>query len=138
MTLGALVHDFGHILQKIDYAKPLSQLTPEDLVVFKQHPMIGAQKIKDLRHFDQTVVQIILEHEETMDGSGYPHKLSGNKINIFSMIVGTANAFDRMMTFENRTPADAMKNLMIDKVGQYPLDYLKTLKVILAEQGLMT
>ena len=88
------------------------------------------------KHFDQTVIQIIFEHEELINGTGFPQGLSESKISRDALIVGVANAFDRAMSIEGRSAADAMKHLIVAKMGLYPLGHLNALKEVLKEQGI--
>lgn len=133
LTLGSMLHDLSHYQTGIPYQLPLSQMTGEQLTRYKQHPLDGARMVKDLNHFDQHVTQIILEHEELIDGSGFPHGLSEKKCNPLSVIVATANAYDRMVTFEHCKPQDTVKRLVVERIGRYPLDQLNALKAIVSE-----
>jgi len=49
------------------------------------------------------------------------------------VIVATANAYDRMVTFEHCKPQDAVKRLVVERIGRYPLEQLNALKAIVHE-----
>lgn len=127
VALGALLHDFDHFHSGLNLARPLSQFSPDDLAKYKMHPQNGANAVKDKRHFDPLVLKIILQHEELIDGSGFPNKLREKDIDPGAIIVGSANALDRLITFEGVPRAQAPKELMVKRVGHYPLDYIRTL-----------
>jgi HD-GYP domain-containing protein (c-di-GMP phosphodiesterase class II) len=69
-----------------------------------------------------------------MDGSGFPKKLTGDDVDPMVLVVGAANAYDRFTTFQGLNPKGALKALLIDKVGAYPLKDLQTLQNILKSQ----
>jgi HD-GYP domain-containing protein (c-di-GMP phosphodiesterase class II) len=127
LTLGGLLHDYGHFESLLSLNKPLHQFSAADLKTYKQHPMEGGLKVRDKKHFDQTVINIIAQHEECINGSGFPLGLSESKIDPLAVIVGTANALDRLITFEGVKNADAVKTLMVNSVGKYPLTQIQML-----------
>lgn len=131
LTLGALLHDIGHHETTINVTQPLKNLSAEELTVYKQHPLKGAERVKDKNHFDQQVITIINEHEEHLDGTGFPKGTKENQLDPLSIIVGSCNAVDRMITFEGVSKADAPKKMMIEKVGMHPLNHIQLLSEIL-------
>lgn len=137
LSLGCLLHDMGHLHHAVEYRRPLSELTADEMQVFKDHPKVGAEVTKDKQHFDQKVINIIMQHEEMLDGSGFPQRLTDKKIDRMALICGAANKYDRLVTFENMEAKDAIKKLMIDNVGRYPLEYLNALKAVLKEKSLI-
>lgn len=128
MALGALLHDFGHAKSTMPLLKPLSDFDAKGKIEYMKHAMGGAESVRIHRHFDEVVVKIIAEHEELIDGSGYPNKLTEKKSDPLSVIVSTANAFDRMMLNEKLARADASKKFTMDRVGLHPLEHFKLLK----------
>lgn len=130
MTLGALLHDYGHFDSTLNLARPLSTFSKEELTIYREHPSIGAKKVQDKKHFDQTVINIINQHEERINGSG-PLGLSEKQQDPLAIIVATANSLDRLMTYEGVAKDEAAKKLMIDHMGLHPLDQMKFLGEIL-------
>lgn len=133
LALGALLHDFGHYELNSNLSLADKDRKPDDIRVYRTHPRVGSEKVKDEKHFDQQVLKIIYEHEECIDGSGYPRKLSENKLDPLSVIVSTANALDRFISFEGVPRAEAAKKLMLEKVGKHPLNQIQILGTILKE-----
>lgn len=131
VALGALIHDLGHHISGQNIARPLKDFSAEELKIYHEHPAVGASKLREVKHIDLQVAQIILEHEETIDGSGFPGKLTESKVNPLSVYVQSANLFDRMMTFEGIPRPDIVRRLMTDAIGRYPLEHLNAIKTIL-------
>lgn len=132
LTLGGLLHDFEHFHSGVNIARPLSDFSADDLKVYKEHPQKGGQRVQDKKHFDQTVINIIVQHEEFIDGQGYPNGLTEAKMDPLSVVCATANALDRMVAFEGVAKTEAAKKLMINSVGKYPLKYIQLLGEIMS------
>lgn len=130
MTLGALLHDYGHFESTLNLARPLASFSKEELAIYKEHPSVGAKKVQDKKHFDQTVINIINQHEERINGTG-PLGLSEKQQDPLAIIVATANSLDRLMTYEGVPRAEAAKKLMIDHMGLHPLNQMQLLGEIL-------
>jgi putative nucleotidyltransferase with HDIG domain len=131
LAMGALLHDFGHIEMPLQLARPLADFTQEEIALYRRHAQNGADQVQDKKHFDQNVVNIIAQHEECTDGSGFPKGARESEIDPLAIIVGTANALDRLMTFEQVPRATAVKKLMIEQVGKHPLNQIQFLGEIL-------
>ena len=100
--------------------------------IYLGHSTEGAKRLKDLRHMDLHVTQIIVEHEERIDGSGFPSGLTGPTMNPLSLFVQSANLFDRLVTFEKLKPEGAIKKLFTEHIGRHPLEHLNALKSIVS------
>lgn len=127
LTLGSLLHDFGHYNSPVNLARPLKDFSPAELAAYKTHPSQGAESLKNKKHFDTTVLTIIAEHEEFIDGKGFPRGLTESKLDPLSVITATANALDRLVTFEGVPKKEAAKKLMITAVGRHPLNHIQIL-----------
>lgn len=134
LTLGALVHDIGHVETGWDIKVDPTTVKGEDRKKYERHPSVGADLVKSMRHFDTTVINIILEHEEMINGQGFPNKLTEKKLDPASIIVATCNALDRYVRYQKLTPQEAGKKLLIEMVGRYPLNYIQALQKVTAEQ----
>lgn len=127
VALGGLLHDFDHTHNGLHINRPLSQFSKDEIKAYQEHPANGAKTIMDKRHVDQLIVNIILQHEERIDGSGFPNGYREKDIEPGAVIVGIANALDRLITFEGMSRPEACKHMMINQLGLYPLDYIRFL-----------
>ncbi|MFN7727788.1 MAG: HD-GYP domain-containing protein [Bdellovibrio sp.] len=131
LTLGALLHDFEHFHSGLDIARPLSQMSEDEHLIYKEHPILGGRKVQTKKHFDKTVLSIIVQHEEYIDGKGWPQGLKESQMDPLSVIVASANAVDRLLTFEGVPRKEVAKRLMLSSLGRYPLQHLQMLGDIL-------
>ncbi|MBR1470526.1 MAG: HD-GYP domain-containing protein [Lachnospiraceae bacterium] len=94
-TACGMLHDIGKL--KIDDAiiKKPGKLTDEEYRAIKSHPVEG-YRILQPQNIDMHIKLSALEHHEKCDGSGYPMRLTGNKIDYFAKMVAIADVYDAM------------------------------------------
>lgn len=127
LALGGLIHDIEHFKSAVDVCRPLAELNPEELKYYQFHPSEGAWKLQNLKHVDPQVLKIISQHEEYVDGNGFPNQLKMNELDPLSIFVAGANALDRMIAFEGIPKAEAGKKFLVQMLGRYPLEHMKAL-----------
>lgn len=93
-TIGS-IHDIGKIaIPEAILHKP-ARLTDEEYTIMKTHSEIGYNILKSTTEFI-TIAPIVLHHHERWDGNGYPSKLKGEDIPLFSRIISVADAYEAM------------------------------------------
>ncbi len=136
LALGCLLHDVGHAHSPgSGFGLSLKTLNAEQLKLYREHTMTGVRAVQELVHFDQHVVKIILEHEEHIDGSGYPKGLKEKQMHAYPVIAATANAFVHLVETEGESFPTAMKRLVVEKIGRHPLTHINALKAIVQTLG---
>jgi len=135
LGMGALLHDIGKTKLNIDPKKEIGTYSEAEMIELKKHPEAGAELMSKGGFVDKDVLTYILQHEEHVNGSGYPKQLRGSQIAPFTQFISLANTYDRYITFFKMTPKEAMKKITIEKVGLYNLDQIENLKKLLIEQG---
>jgi putative two-component system response regulator len=122
LRYGAILHDIGKIHVRESILSKTGKLTEGEWVEIRQHPVIGAELIKDIPYL-APAIPIILHHHERWDGTGYPYKLKGEKIPIEARIVAVADGFDAMTTERPYHPAlslpDAYREIRRCSGSQY-------------------
>lgn len=92
---GALLHDIGKIgIPDAVLLKP-DRLTAQEWQVMRKHPEIGYRFLKN-SDFLKTAAGIVLSHHESFDGTGYPHHLRGEEIDIGARIFSVIDSYDAM------------------------------------------
>lgn len=130
LTMGSYLHDLGHSEADTGFGKDLNTMAPDQKQLYLAHPRIGAELAQGKKHFHQEVIDIIMQHEEREDGSGFPLGLGSNKINKLAKIVGVCNTWDHLVTFEGFPVAEAAKKMTLEYLGKYPLDHIQALQAI--------
>jgi HD-GYP domain-containing protein (c-di-GMP phosphodiesterase class II) len=94
------------------------------------HPLHTNKIVIQELHYPTEVGIIVLQHHERWDGGGYPHRISGDQIDLGARIVSVADAFEAMVSqkpYRNSIVGyQAMKNLMADNSRRFDPDILKT------------
>ena len=88
-------------------------------MIIECHPQLGYIVLKNLG-FNDNVTDIVHYHHERLDASGYPERLSGNKINICTQIVSIADVFDALTTkrvYHQKRSADQAFEIMKQQKG---------------------
>jgi HD-GYP domain-containing protein (c-di-GMP phosphodiesterase class II) len=111
---GALLHNIGYL--DIDDSLDIDVLDREslcgpELYEFQNYPMYGYNALKDTS-IGLQVKQIIFQHQEYLDGSGYPNGLSGMNIFPLARIVCFASDFARLIAKDHLSPALGVKKLI--------------------------
>ncbi len=98
VAMGALLHDVGlkFIPEKIT-SKQRHLWSPSELEAYEQHPIKGAEMLRDLKEVPYEVLLIIAEHHENAQGTGYPKKIRDVKISPLSKIVALADLFSELI-----------------------------------------
>jgi putative nucleotidyltransferase with HDIG domain len=86
LGFAARIHDIGKIaINEFIINKP-GRFTEAEYIMVQQHSMLGA-KLVDSLELDPLIPEIILNHHENFDGSGYPNGIQGEEIPLEARIV---------------------------------------------------
>ncbi len=136
LVLGSLIHDIEHNYNNLNRSVKQELYSRPEKLIYLRHCTEGYERIKEFHHFDPLVREIVLNHEEKLDGSG-PRKRREKDLDPFAMVVGAANTFDLLLTYEDVNPKEAMKKLLIDRMGALQLDAMKGLQSALKKRGII-
>ena len=118
LALGAVFHDIGelNVPGKILLKRP--NLTASERDSYRQHPRFGKDMVRKFSCFPKPSLDMIYQHHERLDGSGYPMGLKGKEaISLFSRIVMVVDRYDDLCNdpdIEKRlTPSEALSHLFV-------------------------
>ena len=92
---GAFLHDIGKIAISDNILLKPAKLTDEEFEIMKTHVTQGVDIVKNDPWLSDAI-NVILNHHEKVDGSGYPNKLKGKDIPIEARIFAVADVFDAL------------------------------------------
>jgi PAS domain S-box-containing protein/putative nucleotidyltransferase with HDIG domain len=95
LRLAGLIHDIGKVRVPAEILMNPDGLSEPEFMMIKAHPRLGYEILKTI-DFPWPVAQIVLQHHERMDGSGYPSGLSGDDIIMEARILAVADVVDAM------------------------------------------
>lgn len=90
-----MLHDVGKIAIPIEILCKPDRLSELELLMLKIHPRAGWEILKEIE-FTWPIADIVLQHHERLDGSGYPSHLAGEKILLEARIIGVADVVESM------------------------------------------
>lgn len=103
LETAAILHDIGKIYVPAEFLAKPGTLREAEMSLMKYHPEIGHQIIRDIP-FAMPVAEVILQHHERLDGSGYPRGLSGDEILPEARILAVSDVFEAMSSYRPYRP----------------------------------
>ncbi len=97
LQMGALIHDIGKIYIPAEILNRPGRLSGVEFDLIKTHPQVGYDIVKDI-NFPWPVADMIVQHHEHIDGSGYPHGLRGEAICLEARILAVADVVEAMVS----------------------------------------
>ena len=95
IRMGSMVHDIGKIYVPSEILNRPGRLNPVEFGIIQSHPQVGYDIIKDVE-FPWPVADMILQHHERLDGTGYPQGLQGEEITEEARILAVADVVEAM------------------------------------------
>lgn len=95
LRMAGMLHDLGKFAIPSDLLSKPGKLTPQELALIKTHPQVAYNILEPITLPGNTV-QIILQHHERLNGSGYPQGLKGEEILLEARILGVADVMEAM------------------------------------------
>lgn len=92
---GAMLHDIGKIGVSDNILLKPGKLTEEEWVEMRRHPQIGYWILEGIESL-RPASEIVLAHQETFDGTGYPRRIQGEAIVLGARIFSVIDCFDAM------------------------------------------
>ena len=137
LMLGCYIHDIEHFHSGLPVGKAIKDYDSIEREAYYKHPERGKERFANVFFYDETVLNVVYQHEERIDGSGFPKKLKESKTDPLASIAAVANTFDRYVTFELMPPKDALKRILIDEMGRLNLDTMVALQDVLKEAAIV-
>lgn len=94
MSLASLFHDIGKFFIPDEILNKPSKLSDEEFNYIKMHSTYSSELLQG--KFIDDIAQIVEQHHERLDGSGYPKGLKGDQIRIEARIIGVTDSYDAM------------------------------------------
>ncbi|OPJ62242.1 HD-GYP domain-containing protein [Clostridium oryzae] len=127
LTYSAILHDMGKTELSDRIIANEGRLTSDEFAIFKQHPVIAYNIVKQIPYLDPSVSYGVLMHHERGDGSGYPLGIKEDKIHKFAKILAIADMFDELSSGrsekECKGPFDTLQILHEESLGKLDPTY---------------
>ncbi len=127
IAIGALLLDIGYLSMKVDYKNlDYAKLSEDEKKEIRRHVVYGYMLVEKQEWLSAIAKDIILYHHERIDGTGYPFKLSGDRVKPEVRLVSICDAFDNMIygTLEPRKKVyEAMEFIMGNAGTKFDRDF---------------
>jgi len=95
IRIAALLHDIGKVTVSEGILNKPGKLTEREFANIKDHPVVGATLVSQVKGFER-LVPIVRHHHERFDGAGYPDGLAGEDIPLEARILSVLDVFDAL------------------------------------------
>jgi len=104
IRIASLIHDIGKISVPTEILSKTTTISDIEFSLIKGHSQAGSDILKAI-DFSYPVAQIVLQHHERLDGSGYPQGLKSDEILLEARILGVADVVEAMSSHRPYRPA---------------------------------
>ncbi|HZL65057.1 MAG TPA: HD domain-containing phosphohydrolase [Thermoleophilia bacterium] len=122
LRTAALVHDIGKITVPAEILSKPTRLTALEFALVKAHASAAYDILAPI-DFGGPVAEIVAQHHERLDGSGYPHGLAGGEILPAARVLAVADVVEAMITHRPYRPAlpleEALAEIGPDSRGRF-------------------
>jgi len=116
IEMAALVHDIGKLAVPSEILTKPGKISETEYELIKAHSRAGYDILRDV-DFEWPVADIILQHHERMDGSGYPNGISGDEIFMAARVIAVADVIEAMGSHRPYRPALGLDAAMAAIMG---------------------
>jgi PAS domain S-box-containing protein/putative nucleotidyltransferase with HDIG domain len=95
IRMAGLIHDIGKIYVPSEILNKLGKLDEVEFMLIKKHPQVGYDILKSI-DFPWPIAEIVYQHHEKLDGSGYPRGLKSGDILLEAKIICVADVVEAM------------------------------------------
>jgi len=104
IRIAGLLHDIGKVYVPAEFLSKPTRLEYEEMEVIKKHSFMGYDILINI-NFPFPIAEIVYQHHERLDGSGYPRGLVGNEILSEAKIIAIADVVEAMSSHRPYRPA---------------------------------
>jgi PAS domain S-box-containing protein len=134
----SVIHDIGKIAVPAEILSKPTKLRDAEFSLIRIHPEAGYEILKEIEP-PGAVDQIILQHHERVDGSGYPQGLSGQNILLEARILAVADVVEAMASHRPYRPTigieEALKEISKNKGSLYDSDVVDACLILFTKKG---
>lgn len=114
-AIGALLHDVGKMRIPLEVLNKPGRLTEAEFGEMKNHVLYGEELLADVSWVPPIARQVLAQHHERYDGSGYPRRLAGEGISQFGQMAAIIDVYDAITSarvyHEPLQPVEAIRKL---------------------------
>jgi putative nucleotidyltransferase with HDIG domain len=113
LAWAGMVHDVGKPRISREVLEKPGRLTPAERTEVRRHPELGVEILRAAPECPASVLSVILQHHERLNGSGYPYGLSCEELHPHSRIAAVADTFDAMTAERVYKPPSPAREVLV-------------------------
>lgn len=117
-----LLHDVGKMRVPDQILNKPGRLTEEEFKLMRAHPELGYQMLLDAGYEDSAALEVVLHHHERLDGRGYPHQLSTERLTRLARMGAVVDVYDAVTSdrcYHKAIPPTAALKMMLGDSGKH-------------------
>jgi putative nucleotidyltransferase with HDIG domain len=122
IRVSGTLHDIGKIYVPAEILSKPGKLRPNELNLLKDHAEVGYELLRNIE-FPWPVAEIVYQHHERLDGSGYPRGLKGDEIRLEARIMCVADVVEAMASHRPYRPAFSIEKALLEIIQKKGLIY---------------
>lgn len=104
IRMAGVIHDLGKISVPAEILSKPGKIGASEFSLIKDHPLTGYSILQGI-NFHWPVAEIVRQHHERMDGTGYPYGLKGDEIMLEARVIGVADVIEAMSSHRPYRPS---------------------------------
>jgi len=104
LSFAGMLHDIGKARVPLAILEKPGRLTGDEMDVMKKHPQFGLDALETAAELPGEMLDMVIHHHEYLDGSGYPHGLSGGEISDLVRMITIADVFGALIERRSYKP----------------------------------
>lgn len=132
LGIGGMLHDIGKTQIPINVLNKQGNLNEEEFDEIKKHTIYGAKMLKKNPAISDSIIKMVEQHHERIDGRGYPYGLSGNEISKYAKVVCICDVYDAISNDrcyrQKFNPSDAYELILSGSGTSFDEDLVKSFR----------
>ena len=138
LRIAGIIHDIGKVSIPAEILIKPTRLTEIEYKLIQSHPEVGHDILRDI-DFAWPLAEMVLQHHERMNGSGYPNQLKGEEILLEARILAVSDVVEAMASHRPYRPAlgieAALEEIEKNKGVFYDPDVVSACLTLFREKG---
>jgi putative nucleotidyltransferase with HDIG domain len=133
LSFAGLLHDIGKARIPLAILEKPGSLNKDEIAVMRQHPQLGLDALGSAPKIHKEMTDMVLHHQEYLDGSGYPHGLRANEIPDLVRITAISDVFAALIerrSYKPQLSAEAAYKILLDLGPKLDKDLVREFRFV--------